>query len=58
MFTIVNGEDHFFANLIEGMLVNVNRTMGSHITAYTGSRTGGDFDAVVRFDEEKEVAVW
>ena len=43
VFTVVNDEDYYFPNLIDGMLVDEERGMGIDITAYTGSRTGGTF---------------
>ena len=39
IFTIIDDEDYYFPNLIEGMLVDEARGMGVDITAYTGSRT-------------------
>ncbi|KAL3905123.1 MAG: hypothetical protein SGILL_009805 [Bacillariaceae sp.] len=42
IFTIINDEDYYFPDLIDGMLIDEER--GVEITAYTGSRTGRDFD--------------
>lgn len=44
VFTVVNNDDHYYPNLINGMLVDESRGIGRHITAYTGSRTGDGFD--------------
>lgn len=43
IFTVVNNEEYYYPNLIQGMLVNTDADIGTKVTAYTGSRTGGDF---------------
>jgi len=44
VFTIVNDEAYYNANLFRGMLVDPDQEMGVHITAYTGSTTGTSRD--------------
>ena len=40
VFTIVNDEDYYFPNLMNGMIVDESLGMGGEITKYTGSTTG------------------
>ena len=44
VFTIVNDEDYYFPNLMQGMIVDAELGMGVKITKYTGSTTGDGVD--------------
>ena len=44
VFTIVNDEDYYFPNLMQGMIVDAELGMGVEITKYTGSTTGDGRD--------------
>jgi len=44
VFTIVNDENYFYPDLIRGMLVDSEHSMGIDISAYTGSTTGTSRD--------------
>lgn len=44
VFTIVNDEDHYFPDLIKGMIVDNALGMGTEVTKYTGSTTGTSRD--------------
>jgi len=40
VFTIVNDEDYYYPEMIRGMIVDSEKSMGQHITVYSGSTTG------------------
>merc|ERR1719413_290649 len=40
VFTIINDENYYYPDLIRGMIVDAEHSMGVEITAYTGSTTG------------------
>jgi len=49
IFTIVNSDDpkYYFPDLIDGMLIDASRNMGTDIAKYTGSTTGTSRDNAV-----------
>jgi hypothetical protein len=40
VFTVVNDENYYFPNMLQGMIVNKELGMGTDMTIYTGSTTG------------------
>merc|ERR1712039_609147 len=40
VFTIINDESYYYPDLIRGMIVDKDNTMGQDVAAYTGSTTG------------------
>jgi hypothetical protein len=47
VFTIVNDEEYYFPNLMNGMIVDPSLDMGIEITKYTGSTTGTKRDNTI-----------
>jgi len=44
VFTVVNDEDYYYSNLIDGMIVNSGEEKGTDMAMYTGSTTGTSRD--------------
>ena len=40
VFVIVNDEEYYYPNLMHGMIIDEERSMGTDIAMYTGSTTG------------------
>ncbi|KAL7552252.1 hypothetical protein ACHAWF_015510 [Thalassiosira exigua] len=53
VFTVVNDDsgDYYWDDLIDGMVVDEDRGMGVHVTKYTGSTTGPNFNNDERCDD-------
>ena len=47
VFTVVNDEDYYYPNLIDGMIINAAENKGQDIAMYTGSTTGTSRDNMV-----------